>query len=360
MFCLNFLLVIGTATALKLLDRGQFDLEHFDIRNLYNEYVQVYGKVRNPEEYPKRLDIFKKSLEDIRERNAKYPQVKYGLDRFSDLTAEEKQRYFGSLPFDETLEGLMTTLEYPPEAITAPDEWDWRLHNAVTDVKDQLDCGSCWVFSAIGNIEGQYAIKYKDLLSFSEQQSVDCVKPLIWNTNCDGGWPHRSMTHYQVTDILDESAYIVRLEGDYPYIGYEHNVYCKERERRMQYTGIVVTSVKVIQTDEESLKQLLYETGPLSTLMDMYDLEGYQKGIIHPHNCKHNMNHAVLLVGYGIENGTKYWLVKNSFGPNWGEYGYFRNLRGVAACGIGVHYTATATVVQDKRPHITPHCTHTV
>ncbi|XP_063617189.1 digestive cysteine proteinase 1-like [Cydia splendana] len=124
----------------------------------------------------------------MRERNAKYPQVEYGLDRFSDLTAEEKQRYFGSLPFDETLEGLMTTLEYPPEAITAPDEWDWRLHNAVTEVKDQGKCGSCW-----RNIEGQYAIKYKELLSLSEQQSVDCVKPLSCHNNCAGGWPHRSM-----------------------------------------------------------------------------------------------------------------------------------------------------------------------
>ncbi|XP_061708162.1 procathepsin L-like [Cydia pomonella] len=344
MFCFTFLLVIGTAIALKLPDRGQFDLEHFDIHSLYNEYVQAYGKVRNPEEYPKRLEIFKKSLEDIRERNAKYPQTEYGLDRFSDLTAEEKQRYFGSLPFDETLEGLTTTLKYPPEAITAPDEWNWRLHNAVTYVKDQLECGSCWVFSAIGNIEGQYAIKYKELLSFSEQQSVDCVKPLESNNNCYGGWPHRSMWHYEVAGITDESPYTVRLEKDYPYFGYTENVYCKEREKRMQDTKIAVTSVKVIKTDEETLKQLLYETGPLSTAMDMSNLEGYHKGIIHPHDCYYTLNHAVLLVGYGIENGTKYWLVKNSFGSDWGEFGYFRILRGVGACSIGIRYTAMATV----------------
>ncbi|XP_063375830.1 cathepsin L-like proteinase [Cydia fagiglandana] len=330
MYLLNILLIICVATAPQISAKRYYDLE--DAENLFKEYIKKHGKAYSPEEYLTRLDIFKESLKEINDRNARHPE-EYGITRFADMTDAERQSGMGGMPW-ETLD-MMTTVVYPPEAITAPEQWDWRDQGAVVPgVIEEINKGDYWnhIITATGNIEGQYAIKHKQCLDLSEQQSKDCM-PLGW-------YPHDVMRYYEG---YGEHKKHITLEKEYPFKGKQGP--CLERMKMTPVTS--VTSFKVFNASEESLKQILYETGPLAALIIGSDLFHYEKGIMTPDLCTHGgvvyVCH-VLIVGYGIENGTKYWTCKNSWGSKWGEHGYFRIKRGGGACMLGQWYTATCTV----------------
>ncbi|XP_063375831.1 procathepsin L-like [Cydia fagiglandana] len=315
-----------------------------DAHNLFQEYVQKHNKIYNPEEYLKRLEIFKQNLERINERKARNPQNEVGINRFTDLTTEERRQYLGFKRFDAASDGRAMRLEYPAEAVTAPDQFDWRDHDAVTHVKDQGHCQTSYVFTAIGNIEGQYAIKHKKLISLSEQMAIDCMPPsTLQPSRCMEGWPDDVMVYY----LMISSLWGVVSEKEYPYTGGEHRNKCPNHTNQTISTVTNVTSFQiVIPKDEETLKQLLYNTGPLAVAFDSSELFEYAKGIYNPSqfDCSYEPDHTALLVGYGIEDGTKYWILKNSWGTEWGEKGYFRLARGKKACHMGMTYTATCTV----------------
>ncbi|XP_061707823.1 uncharacterized protein LOC133518209 [Cydia pomonella] len=327
MFPLFVLLVVGT-TAVEFFEKPYYDLS--DAHNLFKDFVQKHGKVYNSEEYLQRLEIFKESLVEINERNAMHAQSVFDVTRFADLTVEERRALYGTSSVDEELE--IVTKQLGPEEITAPEEWDWRDQGVVTHVKSQLGCGACWIFAATGVIEGQYAIKHKKLLAFSEQQSLDCIVQKGWPSNCAGGRPYRVMHYHQKFGVV--------LEKDYPYRGNVST--CHEDPRKVVTKVTGYTIYKIV--DEETLKQLVYETGPMSIGIDDSDLAFHKKGILYPKKCKNDVTHAILLVGYGIENGTKYWILKNSFGIDNGDQGYFKLVRGINACSIGKTYAVTCTV----------------
>ncbi|XP_063375829.1 procathepsin L-like [Cydia fagiglandana] len=340
MFLLIPLLVVITASAQS---PPYYDIGEAD--NLFKEFVQKHGKTYNPEEYLTRLDIFKQNLKRINERNARYPQNEVGITRFTDLTTEERRQYLGFKRFDAASDGRAMRLEYPAEAVTAPDQFDWRDHDAVTHVKDQGHCQSSWVFSATGNIEGQYAIKHKELIALSEQEGIDCAtNKNKKDSTCMEGWPDDLMYYYHFHSKFNEGY--VTPESEYPYTGIP--AICQMWNGINKTYVTTVTSFQVlVPKDEETLKQFLYETGPLAVGLDSSELYEYTKGIYTPEEseeCKGEADHAVLLVGYGIENGKKYWTLKNSWGEGWGEKGYFRLVRGKKACYMGLSYTATCTV----------------
>ncbi|XP_063617190.1 procathepsin L-like [Cydia splendana] len=336
MFLLIPLLVVISASAQS---PPYYDIGDAD--NLFKEFVQKHGKTYNPEEYLTRLDIFKQNLKRINERNARYPQNEVGINRFTDLIIEERRQYLGFKCFDAASDGRAIRLEYPAEAITAPDQFDWRDHDAATHVKDQGHCQSSWVFSATGNIEGQYAIKHKELIAFSDQEGLDCAQYDNRKRNtCMDGWPDDLMKHYQYHD--DEKEWYLSPESEYPYTGIP--TICQTMKGNKTHVTAVTSFQLLVPKDEETLKQFLYETGPLAVGLDSSELYEYTKGIYKPVECKGEADHAVLLVGYGIENGKKYWTLKNSWGEGWGEKGYFRLVRGEKACYMGLSYTATCTV----------------
>ncbi|XP_061708163.1 procathepsin L-like [Cydia pomonella] len=339
MFLLISLLAVVAATA-QSPPKPYYNIG--DAHNLFEEYVQKHNKVYNSEEYLKRLDIFKHNLERINERNARDPQSEVGINRFTDLTMEERRQYLGFRRFDATSDERAIRLEYPAEAITAPQEFDWREHDAVVHVKDQGRCQSSYVFSAIGNIEGQYAIKHKKLISLSEQLALDCMNPSrLLPSTCMGGWPHDVMQHY----LYMAPYYGVASEEEYPNTGKVNQDNCAWNRTTSTVTNVTEFQI-IIPKNEETLMQLLYETGPLAVGFDATRLFEYTKGIYIPveFDCRYEPNHSALLVGYGIENGTMYWTLKNSWGADWGERGYFRLARGMKACHMGLAYTATCTI----------------
>ncbi|XP_013133490.1 PREDICTED: pro-cathepsin H-like [Papilio polytes] len=216
--------------------------------------------------------------------------------------------------------------------IEAPEEFDWRDKNVVTDVKDQQGCGACWAFSSTGAAEGQYAIKHSELLSLSEKQLIDC-----WDQSggCTGNAPDRG---------LNAAAKMggFMLERDYPYKPSQNKCSFQKNKVAVRVKGGRTVTVD----DEEKLKDLVYQTGPVSTGFyankefssyrgQMYDGKGCPKG--------KKPNHAMLIVGYGVENGTPYWMIKNSYNVHWGANGYLKLIRGVNACSL-LNYTAVAEV----------------
>ncbi|XP_044216216.1 cathepsin K-like [Thunnus albacares] len=215
---------------------------------------------------------------------------------------------------DMTLEENVYNLTFP---LKLPKFIDYRKKGMVTQVKNQGSCGSCWAFSAVGALEGQLAKKTGKLLDLSPQNLVDCVTE---RGGCKGGNMSNAFKY-----VRDNGG--MNSEKDYPYI--EENQPCSYNASAIaaQCKGFE----KVPEGDECALAEALYEVGPLSVAIASSQKEFmfYKSGVYYDPKCdKDNINHAVLLVGYGeTRKGLKYWIVKNSFGESWGKEGYIQIAR---------------------------------
>uniref|UniRef100_A0A3B5AH46 Cathepsin L1-like n=1 Tax=Stegastes partitus TaxID=144197 RepID=A0A3B5AH46_9TELE len=205
------------------------------------------------------------------------------------------------------------------------DSWfvDYRKMGYVTEVKDQGYCGSCWAFSTTGAIEGQIYKKTGQLVSLSEQNLVDCSKP-YGTYGCSGAWMANAYD-YVVNNGLQST-------NTYPYT----SAPCYYDSR------LAVAHIKdyrfIPKGDEQALADAVATIGPITVAIDAdhSSFMFYSSGIYDEPNCNpNNLSHAVLLVGYGSDDGQDYWIIKNSWGSSWGEGGYMRLVRdGRNACGI--------------------------
>uniref|UniRef100_A0A671VIM1 Cathepsin S n=1 Tax=Sparus aurata TaxID=8175 RepID=A0A671VIM1_SPAAU len=205
-----------------------------------------------------------------------------------------------------------------------PDSIDWREKGYVTKVKDQGAHRSCWAFSAVGALEGQLFKKTGKLVDLSPQNLVDCSStPKYGNLGSDGGWVDSAFQY-----VIDNQG--INSEASYPYTGRCH---CNSSDRAANCSDYI----RLPEGDEEALKQALGTIGPISVAVDSSRLEFifYKRGVYSDAYCTKNLDHAMLAVGYGTLNGQDYWLVKNSWGTNWGEEGYIRMARNKNdQCGI--------------------------
>ncbi|KAE8573119.1 procathepsin L [Halyomorpha halys] len=218
-------------------------------------------------------------------------------------------------------------LYVPPANENLPISVDWRPKGAVTGVKDQLQCGSCWAFSSTGSIEGQHFLKTGKLVSLSEQNLMDC-STAEGNESCHGGRSDYAFKYVMKNKGIDT-------EATYPYTAQDSTT-CKFRKADI---GATITGYKKIQKDSESaLQSAVANVGPVSVAIDASDeyFHFYDSGVYYREDCSTRLlDHAVLVVGYGTENGKDYWLVKNSWGKNWGIDGYVKMSRNKNNnCGI--------------------------
>jgi len=213
-------------------------------------------------------------------------------------------------------------LERPPKAV------DWRKHGAVTDVKDQGPCGSCWAFSATGALEGQHFRKTGKMVSLSEQNLVDCSSR-FGNQGCNGGLPDNAFWYVKQNGGIDT-------EQSYPYEGVDDK--CRYSPRSKGATDVGFSDIE--SGNEQHLKEAVARVGPISIGIDAShsSFQFYGGGVYSEPDCDEgSIDHAVLLVGYGKDkrSGKLYWLVKNSWGEGWGLGGYIKMARNQNnMCGV--------------------------
>jgi len=255
---------------------------------------------------------------------------KYGITPFSDLSEEEfqQQRLTPAWDLSKRPENEAPEVDSSNDA-DAPASFDWRDKGAVTDVKNQGQCGSCWAFSTTGNVEGQWFVKKGKLISLSEQELVDCDKV---DFGCNGGLPsHAYKEIVRLGGLMTEQAY--------PYSAAKGTC----RFQAPQAVVYVNGSVGISQ-NEGQMATWLASNGPISIGINAKAMQHYTGGISHPWGItcnKHELNHGVLIVGYGTSDTKEpYWIVKNSWGPDWGTKGYYYVYRGDGTCGLNTMCTS--------------------
>lgn len=266
-------------------------------------------------EHDERYEVFKRNMRKAELHNSGNHGWTMGITRFADLTEEEFLEFVGSSKFNHV----------PGEPFDASiyraneDAIDWVEKGAVTAIKNQGQCGSCWAFSSTGSLEGQNFIKNKELVSFSEQELVDCSKD-EGNEGCNGGLMDYAFTYVESNGICKEA--------DYPYKGVDGT--CKKTCTAALPT---ITGYKDVKS-EDDLETAVSNVGPVSVAVDAnLKWQLYHGGIMSKTLCNPSqLDHGVLAVGY--DKKDNYWKVKNSWGASWGEKGYIRLEKGVDTCGI--------------------------
>ncbi|XP_018575904.1 cathepsin L-like proteinase [Anoplophora glabripennis] len=270
---------------------------------------------RNLKEEQKRYTVFQNTLRLIETHNEKYENGEssyyLGVNKFADRTPEEIKAMLNYSASTKPVRGEPKAY-HVHSGLTAPSEVNWINQGVVNGIKDQGDCGSCWAFSTIGCLEGIYAIRTGTLYSLSEQNLVDCS---TINDGCDGGWMEAGFEYIRDNGIETES--------DYPYTAREET--CKfDRSKSITNVGGFVA----IPQSESDLLDAVANIGPIAIAVNADPMVYYAGGIFDESVCdKTNLDHGVVAVGYGSENGVDYWLVRNSWGLNWGDSGYIKITR---------------------------------
>lgn len=301
----------------------------------WNSYKVTYRKqFRLQKEENSRRRIWETNMKYIQQHNAEADQglhtYRLGMNEYGDMTTKE----FESDCFLSSSGNICQ--RYNPSSkdlATLPTQVDWRKKGYVTNVKDQGECGSCWAFSSVGALEGQNFRKTGKLIRLSEQNLVDCSKE---NKGCSGGLMSKAFDY-----VIKNGG--IATEKSYPYIGKEST--CKFKQDNV---GATANGCKDIQEGSERDLQIAVATeGPISVGINTRrrSFKLYKSGIYDDVKCSPtDLSHAVLVVGYGKDSNSEYWIVKNSWGKSWGEKGYIRMSRNKDnQCGIASSATFPTT-----------------
>ncbi|XP_024185972.1 senescence-specific cysteine protease SAG39 [Rosa chinensis] len=329
--CLALILVMFGAWSSEATSRT---LQDASMYGRYKQWMDHYGRVYNEiNEKKKRFQIFKENVAFVESSNndASKP-YKLSVNQFADLTNEE---FIASRNRIKGHECSTKTTSFKYENVTVPATVDWRQKGAVTPIKDQGQCGSCWAFSAVATMEGITQLSTGKLISLSEQELVDCDVN-GGDQGCEGGLIDNAF------EFIDQN-HGLSTEANYPYTGVDGT--CNAQKEASHAASI--TGHEDVPANNESALLKAVANQPISVAIDASssDFQFYSSGVF-TGTCGTSglplmLNHGVTAVGYGVsDDRTKYWLVKNSWGAQWGEEGYIRMQRDVAEkeglCGIAM------------------------
>ncbi|KAL0629965.1 Cathepsin W [Plecturocebus cupreus] len=394
-FGLLALLVAGLAQGIRgslmTQDLGPQPLELKEAFKLFQ--IQFNRSYLTPEEHARRLDIFAHNLAQAQQlQEEDLGTAEFGVTPFSDLTGhygtkmakgwsgsgrtrrsgqnrdlsgpvcspeEEFGQLYGHRKAAGGVPGMGRVVgsEEPEESV--PHTCDWRkVARAISSIKDQGNCRCCWAMAAADNIEALWGINFLEFVNVSVQELLDCGR---CGDGCHGGYVWEAFL-----TVLNNSG--VASERDYPFQANFRPHRCHAK----RYNKVAwIQDFIFLPDDEPRIAQYLATYGPITVTINMKPLQLYRKGVIkaRPTTCDPQfVDHSVLLVGFGSgksEEGmgaetvssqsrhprsTPYWILKNSWGAQWGEEGYFRLHRGSNTCGV-TKYPVTARV---QKPDVKP------
>lgn len=303
------------------------NVETTEVDTTWDKWVSDFKKIyENEAERIERKAIFVENFIHILQHNAeaevRLHNYTLGLNAFADLTSAEFA--------DKYLSKFSTLSE--SHTVILPDtdvqSIDWRELGAVTPVKDQGQCGSCWSFSATGSMEGAHFKVHDELVSLSEQQLVDCANKL--NQGCNGG-----MMDYAFKYVIKNNG--ITTESNYPYTAMDGT--CNTEDSAV--SAVMIDDYNDVPENDESQLMAAVSNQPVSVAIDAEgrSFQLYKSGVYND-KCGTNLDHGVLVVGYGTEDGLDYWIVKNSWGESWGDEGYIKMARNTkdkeGQCGIAM------------------------
>jgi C1A family cysteine protease len=291
-----------------------------EIKLLWSTWKSINDKVYAQSEEITRFTAFVENYVNVVTLNNENSGAKFALNQFADLTDEEFKAHFGLHQDEPIFNQVESHLDY--SILALPESVDWRQKGAVTPVKNQKKCGSCWAFGATGALEGLNFLKTGKLLSFSEQQLVDCEHN---SHGCSGGQSRHGFTHAAKKGI--------QLEDDYPYTAVEET--CKYNATLAHHFN---SGYKDVTPQNPSALKAAVAAQPVyvSVQADQAPFRFYKSGVVKA-GCGAGTNHAVLVVGYTIDNGEEAFIVKNSWDSTWGVNGYLQiSTDGKANNGAGV------------------------
>jgi len=293
----------------------------------WRQWKATHDKVYAQDEEPIRFQNFLASIQRIANLNAKATSAKFALNKFSDMSSAEFRAFY-------LLKNPILTNKTAPRTFIPvnkdndlPDTFDWRPKGAVTAVKDQQQCGSCWAFSATENIESIWMLKngrnVSNMAPLSPQQIVDCDS---YDDGCDGGNPPTAYQYVIEAKGMDTNA-------DYPYTGTDGN--CAFNANKV-YAKITNWAYACNYWEEDTLRAALVQNGPPSICVDAANWQDYQSGVMTAYECAwvNMLDHCVQAVGYDMTASTPFWIVRNSWSTGWGENGYIRLEYGHNSCGL--------------------------
>lgn len=352
---MKFSTILLTASSLIAGASAALPIVNEQVTSLFESWKAEHGHSFNSEtEEEARYLTFIQNLELITRHNEKFQrgEVSYdlALNAFAHMTGEEFKEHYVTYEIPNNRDVGANGIHRAPKSNTrgalggAAESMDWREQGAVTAVKNQGQCGSCWAFSAIGSIEGAHFLATGELVELSEQQILRCAHG--GHCSCQtGGWMEWAFKYViKVGGVMSEA------EEPYLEVRGIDRGQCRFKDSYDSYMteDLIAATIKgynlIEQNDEVALEDAVSQQ-PVSIAIDAsnYSFQFYNSGVYAPEECcannqctDYDLDHGVLAVGYGTdENGVDYWIVKNSWGENWGQDGYINMIKGDGSrCGV--------------------------